>query len=315
MKILIHDSLPEFVEDRLKNLGFEIIQVKVAQEQLANYINAHKIEVLLLSKARKITRLLVDSCSGLKCIVLADSQIDLEYIDYAIRNNIKVLWAEKTLANATAELVFAHLFSGSRLLQEANRNMPLEGEVNFKSLQTSYSNGIELAGKTLGIVGMNLAGQLVAQKAIGLGMQVVYFDAANPKISREVSLFNGVSFNLELKSQSMDSVLEQAHFLSVHTPHFERYILAKEAFEKAIQLIGVVNCAYPEAVNEVDLVDVLNDEKILFAGLDRFEEEPNPAIQVLMQPAISLSPNINGSSYEVQQQIWFELCELFADCD
>lgn len=314
MKILVHEALPEFVEKTLQDQGFEIIQVKVAQEQLANYINTHKIDVLLLHKARKITRLLVDSCSDLKCIVITSSHIDLEYIDYAIKNNIKVLWAEKTLANATAEMVFAHLFTGSRLLQEANRNMPLEGEVNFKSLQSAYSSGVELAGKTLGIIGMNLAGQLVAQKAIGLGMQVVYCDEMHPHISKDVSLFNGASMHIHLESQSMESVLEQSHFLTVHTKNFERYILAKEEFESAIQLIGVINCAYPEAINEVDLVDLINEEKILFAGLDRFEEEPNPAIQVLMQPAISLSPNINGTSLEVSDAIWLEICELFAEC-
>ncbi len=314
MKILVHEALPEFVEKKLEAQGFEIVQVKVAQEQLANYINAHKIDVLLLHKARKITRLLVDSCRDLKCIVIASSHIDLEYIDYAKRNNIKVLWAEKTLANATAELVFAHLFTGSRLLQEANRNMPLEGEVNFKSLQTAYASGVELAGKTLGIIGMNLAGQLVAQKAIGLGMQVVYWDEMHSQLTKEVSLFNGATLHIQLESQLMESVLKQSHFLTVHTKSFQRYILAKEEMESATQLIGVINCAYPEAINEVDLVDLINDEKILFAGLDRFEEEPNPAIQVLMQPAISLSPNINGTSIEVNDNIWLEICELFAEC-
>ncbi|WP_430613770.1 NAD(P)-dependent oxidoreductase [Flavobacterium sp. JP2137] len=315
MKILVSETLPVFVENDLKVRGFEIIQVKVAQEQLANYINTHEIAVLLLQKGRKITRLLIDSCAGLKYIIIADSQIDLEYIDYAVRHGVQVMWAEKTLANATAELVMAHLLTGSRLLQESNRNMPLEGEVNFKGLQKAYANGVELAGKTMGIIGMNPAGQLVAQKALGMGMHVVYWDADIAAVRREVVLAGGMHFEMKLDGISMDAVLEQAHFLSVHTTHFERYILNKEAFDKAIHLIGVINCAYPEAVNEVHLVDLLNDEKILFAGLDRFEEEPNPAIQVLMQPGISLSPNINGASNEVQQLIWLEICELFAKCE
>lgn len=314
MKILVNEALPAFIESDLKTRGFEIIQVKVAQEQLANYINTHNIEVLVIQQARKITRSLIDSSTTLKYILIADTRIDLEYIDYAIKNGIQVLWAEKSLANATAEMVFAHLLTGSRLLQEANRNMPLEGEVNFKSLQKSYSNGVELAGKTLGIIGMNIAGELVAQKAIGLGMRVIYYDDVKTLLSKKVALMNGVSFQLNLESQSLESVIEEAHFLTVHTSQFERYILRKDRFELAKNLLGVINCAYPEAVNEVDLVDLLNDEQLLFAGLDRFEEEPNPAIQVLMQPAISLSPNVNSASGDIEEQIWNEIRELFAEC-
>ena len=205
------------------------------------------------------------------------------------------------MSNATAELVFAHLFSACRLLQESNRNMPLEGDTSFRFLQESYQNGIELAGKTLGIIGMNQAGELVAQKALALGMHVLYHDSLVKQIA--------LSFKVELSSVDKQTVLQKSHFLSVHTEFYHKYAIDQQDLEQCENLLGVINCAYPEAINEVALVDLVNQEKILFAGIDRFEEEPTPAIQVLMQPAFSLSPNINGSTDSSEALLWEEIIQ------
>lgn len=307
MKIIANGQLAEDVKEALVSFGFDIKEAQIAYEQLSSYTKKNDATVLWLQHTGMLDKALLDDLSHIKILVLASEVIELELVDYARALGIEVVWAEEALANATAELVFAHLLNGCRLLPEANRNMPLEGDTSFKFLQESYNNGIELSGKTLGIVGMNASGLKVAQKALGLGMDVLYYDPVKTSVSEEVVLPNGISFPLELKSSPLDEVLKYAHFITVHTTHFERYLLDAVTFEKADHLVGIVNCAYPEAINEVDLVEEMNKETILFAGLDRFEEEPHPAIQVLMQPAFSLSPNINSATQESKKAIGAEL--------
>lgn len=309
MRILANDGIPENIKLQLETLGFEVKEVRVANEQLVAYTQKNEIDVLLVQQGTLLNRDLIEQLRHLKVIVFAGIYTNLEIIDTVKSNGIKTIWAEEALSNATAEMVLAHLFSGARLLQESNRNMPLEGDSSFKFLQQSYSTGVELSGKTLGIVGMNLSGQKLAQKALGLGINVVYTDSSLPSLEADFELPNGIVFPVHLSSISMDELLEQSHFISIHTKYFQQYIINNTAFEKAQNLIGIVNCAYPEAINEVDLVDEVNKETILFAGIDRFEEEPHPVIQVLMQPAFSLSPNVATATHESQHNIWQEITE------
>lgn len=307
MKILANDGIPQEVKSILEKKGGEIVEIKVAHEQLVNYITKNAIDILIVKNGILLNKQMIGELKSLKAIVFSGTSINLELIDYIQSNGIKVIWAEESLSNATAEMVFAHLFSGCRFLQESNRNMPLEGDSSFKMLQKSYANGVELSGKTLGIIGMNKAGKKVAQKALGLGMKVVYCDNSESQIKTEFILPNGICFKVELNHSNLEEVIEQAHFLTVHTKYYERYLLNQKHFGRANQLLGVINCTYPEAINEVDLVDAINEERLLFAGIDRFEEEPHPAIQVLMQPAFSLSPNINASTNESTILIWDEI--------
>lgn len=309
MKIVANGQLAEKTKESLEAKGFEVKEVQIAYEQLSSYTQKNETEVLWLLHTGLLDKELLSDLKHLKVLVLASQMVEIELVDFAQSLGIEVVWAEEALSNATAELVFAHLFNGCRLLPEANRNMPLEGDTSFKFLQESYSNGIELSGKTLGVLGMNKAGLKVAQKALALGMDVLYWDERKTVISEKIALPNGISFPVELKAVTLEEVLKYAHFITVHTTHFERYIINAESFGMSEHLIGVINCAYPEAINEVDLVEEINKETILFAGIDRFEEEPHPVIQVLMQPAFSLSPNINSATQESKLAIDAELIE------
>ena len=307
MKILATVTLSDALRSHLEAHHFEIKEAHVAQEQLGNYTEKNAIDILILQHTGLLRKQDILALTHIKALVFVGTYVDLMVVDFARSQGIQVIWAEESFANATAELVFAHLLNGCRLLPEANRNMPLEGDTSFKFLQETYSNGIELSGKTLGIVGMNAAGLKVAQKALALGMEVVYADNNRKSISEEITLSNGIVFPVQLTAVSLDRVLEEAHFITIHNPHFERYLIDAEAFQKAQKLVGIINCAYPEAVNEVALVDEINAENLLFAGLDRFEEEPQPAIQVLMQPAFSLSPYINTATQESKDALWVEI--------
>lgn len=309
MKILINDGTSQEVVKELEHLGFETLQVRVAKAQLPSYTKTKDIDILFIENATLLDKETLDELSHLKAIVWATTNVSLELIDYAKSNGIKAIWAQNSLSNATAEMVFAHLLSGARLLQDSNRQMPLEGDINFKALHESYKNGIELAGKTLGIIGMDLAGELVAQKALALGMHVIYHDPQVSKIANEYILPNEVRFKVELESSSKEQVLEKSHFISVHTRFFSSYVIDQNDLQMCSNLLGIINCAYPQAINEVALVDMLAQEKLLFAGLDRFEEEPRPAIQVLMQPNLSLSANVNTSTDSSELLLWEEVIQ------
>ena len=134
-------------------------------------------------------------------------------------------------SSSVAELVFAHLFGGVRYLYDSNRNMPLEGESNFKGLKKAYAKGIELNGKTLGIIGFGRIGQEVAKIGLGVGMNIIATDKYIDDAEIEVSLFNGTSLKVLIKTTSMESVLEQSDFITLHVPKIQ----VQRLFSVAIQ--------------------------------------------------------------------------------
>src|SRR5690606_29760602 len=153
MKILANDGISKSGITLLENHGFEVITTKVAQEQVANYINKNEISVLLVRSATKVRQDIIDNCPSLKIIGRGGVGMDNIDVDYARAKGIHVINTPASSSESVAELVFAHLFSGVRFLHDANRNMPLEGDYNFEGLKKAYGNGIELRGKTLGIIG------------------------------------------------------------------------------------------------------------------------------------------------------------------
>jgi D-3-phosphoglycerate dehydrogenase len=206
-----------------------------------------------------------------------------------------------------AELVFAHLFSGVRFLHDSNRNMPLEGDANFEGLKKAYANGVELRGKTLGIVGIGRIGQATAKMALGLGMNVIASDSFIEKVDVKVEFFDGQSITTTIKTQSLESLFKESDFITLHVPAQEGYIIGAAELEIMKPGVGIVNCARGGVIDEVALVKALDGGKVLFAGLDVFENEPNPEITILMNQKISLTPHIGAATLEAQDRIGTEL--------
>ena len=153
MKVLANDGISQSGIDALKASGFEVITTNVAQEQLISYINENQITVLLVRSATTAHKDLVDSCHSLKIIGRGGVGMDNIDVAYAREKGLKVINTPASSSASVAELVFAHLYGGVRFLYDSNRNMPLEGELNFKGLKKAYAKGIELRGKTIGIIG------------------------------------------------------------------------------------------------------------------------------------------------------------------
>lgn len=307
MKILANDGISKSGIEALEKAGFEVITTKVAQEQVANFVNKNNISIILVRSATKVRKDIIDACPSLKIIGRGGVGMDNIDVEYAKSKGIHIINTPASSSESVAELVFAHLFTGVRFLHDSNRNMPLEGDTNFDGLKKAYANGIELRGKTLGIIGMGRTGQATAKMAIGLGMKVIYSDTDVPKTDIKIFFFDGQSISISLASQTLESLFQKSDFISLHVPAQDTYVIGEKELEMMKDGVGIVNCARGGAIDEVALVKALDSDKVSFAGLDVYENEPNPEIAILMNPKISLTPHIGAATEEAQDRIGIEL--------
>ncbi len=309
MKVLANDGISKSGIKALEKGGFEVITTKVAQEQVANYINTNKVCVILVRSATKVRKDIIDDCPNLKIIGRGGVGMDNIDVDYAREKGIHVINTPASSSESVAELVFAHLFTGIRFLQDSNRNMPLEGDSNFDGLKKAYANGIELRGKTIGIIGFGRIGQAVAKMALGLGMKVIAADKFVDKAEVKVDFYNGQFINVEFETEPMEDLLKHSDFITLHVPAQEGYVISTAEFLQMKDNVGIVNCARGGVIDEVALIEALDSGKVLFAGLDVFENEPTPEIQILMHQKISLTPHIGAATLEAQDRIGTELAD------
>ncbi|MBF4469967.1 D-2-hydroxyacid dehydrogenase [Flavobacterium sp. HJJ] len=307
MKILANDGISKSGISALETAGFEVITTKVAQEQVANFINKNDIGVLLVRSATKVRKDIIDACPSLKIIGRGGVGMDNIDVEYAKSKGIHVINTPASSSESVAELVFAHLFTGVRFLHDSNRNMPLEGDTQFEQLKKAYANGIELRGKTLGIIGLGRIGKAVARMAVSFGMKVIYSDMDVPHKDLKIHFFDGQTISISLTSQSLESLFKESDFITLHVPAQDGYVIGEKDFKLMKDGVGIINCARGGAIDEVALIEALDSDKVLFAGLDVYENEPNPEITILMNPKISLTPHIGAATAEAQDRIGIEL--------
>ena len=307
MKILANDGISQSGIDALTEAGYEVITTNVAQEQLVSFINENKIVVLLVRSATTARKELINTCPGLKIIGRGGVGMDNIDVEYAREKGLSVINTPAASSSSVAELVFAHLYGGVRFVYDSNRNMPLEGESNFKSLKKAYAKGIELRGKTLGIIGFGRIGQEVAKIALGVGMEVKASDKYINDVEVPVTLFNGDSINVNVETIHSSEVLKSSDFISLHVPAQKDYVIGKKEFGIMKDGAAIINAARGGIIDELALVNALDNGKLAFACLDTYENEPKPAIKLLMHPRISLTPHIGAATLEAQDRIGLEL--------
>ncbi|MGB0776505.1 MAG: D-2-hydroxyacid dehydrogenase [Flavobacteriaceae bacterium] len=309
MKILANDGLSQAGIDQLEKAGMQVELTHVAQEQLENYINENQIEVLIVRSATEVRSFLIDNCPSLKVVGRGGVGMDNIDVEYAREAGVEVINTPQASSHSVAELVFAHLMGMVRFLHDSNRSMPLEGDANFKGLKKAYSQGRELRGKTMGIFGLGQIGQATAKLALSLGMKVVAYDPYVDLIQLELEFFDGQSVFFDIQPETKEEVLKQSDFVSLHVPSQETYLIGKEELSLMKNDAILINASRGDVVDEVALVEALSSDQLSFAALDVFENEPSPAIQVLMHPQISLSPHIGAATMEAQERIGTELAD------
>lgn len=314
MKILANDGISKAGETALKNAGFDLLDAKVAQEQLADFINENQVDILLVRSATKVRKDLIDSCTSLKIIGRGGVGMDNIDVEYAIDKGLYVINTPNSSSRSVAEMVFAHFLSLARFLHEANRTMPLEGEKKFNELKKSYSNAVELSGKTLGIVGFGNIGKEVAKIGLGFGMKIIVLTRNEKTETLTLKFFDGQSVDIKITTTTdADLFFGKADFISVNTPKTDGYLIDTPQFQKMKDGVFIVNTARGGVLNEQELLKFIETGKVAGCALDVFENEPTPDLRLLMNPSLSLSPHLAGSTVDAQEKIGEDLASQIID--
>jgi D-3-phosphoglycerate dehydrogenase / 2-oxoglutarate reductase len=312
IRILANDGIDAIGKKMLTDAGFEVVTEKVAQDKLADELKEY--DAILVRSASKVTEDIISACPNLKVIGRAGVGMDNIDVEFAKYKGIKVINTPEASAQSVAELVFAHLFGMVRFLYDSNRKMPATGATEFNNLKKAYSEGIELKGKTLGIIGFGKIGQTTARIALGLGMNVKIFKlhAAEVKISIDFfKTFSNAAIMISMKTVTFEDLLQNSDFITMHVPFPKGAapVITKKEFAMMKDGVGIVNTARGGVIVEEDLVAALNSGKVSFAALDVFKNEPNPSKELLEHPRISLTPHIGASTKEAQERIGIEIAQ------
>ena len=309
IKILINDGIHPDGKKQLEEAGYHVSTDKIAQEDLPKELPNY--DVICVRSATKVRKQLIDQCPNLKIIARGGVGLDNIDVDYAKSKGIQVINTPAASSESVAELVFAHLFGLSRFLHLANRDMPSKGDSEFKQLKKSYSKGIQLRGKTLGIIGFGRIGQETARIGLGLGMKIMPVDLFIKEATVGVELYypDAPVLEVDLDVVPLDDMLASADFISLHVPFTGKALLGTAEFAKMKDGVIVVNAARGGTIDEDALLGALESGKVAAAGLDVFENEPTPRKALLEHPRISLTPHIGASTGQAQTNIGLELAE------
>ena len=308
MKILANDGISPSGIQLLEQNGFEVLTTKVAQSQLENYINEHSIDAVVVRSATQVRQELIEACPSIKLIGRAGVGMDNIDVDYALDHGLHVINTPNASASSVAELVFAHLFGMVRFLHKANREMPLEGDLRFKDLKREFGTGIELRGKTLGIVGLGRIGKEVAKIALGVGMKVVASDNEVVDTTINLEFFDGQSVQFPLATMPLEELLPEADFVSLHTPNQDEYIIGDAQFNLMKNGVGIINTARGGVLDEVALLQAIDSGKVNYAALDVFEKEPYSGKLKSLSNTI-LTPHVSGYAEEIRNLMENEAVE------
>ena len=296
LKILIKDKIEPYVIEELKKRDFLVKEGQKDQDALFQEVQHN--EILIIRSATKVTKELIDSAlktGELRAIIRAGVGVDNIDVDYARSKGIEILNTPEASSDSVAELALAHIFVLARKLVPANLSMR-QGEWNKNRL-----SGIELSGKTLGIIGMGRIGQALAKKADALGMKIIYYDVAALE-----------ELNSNWKSFSFSEVLRRSDFISLHVSSEENsaYLIDEPQFRMMKKNAFLINTARGRLVNENALLEALNNGVIAGAGIDVYCQEPCNNSTLLQHDKVSVTPHIGASTREAQYRIGQEIIKL-----
>ncbi|MGZ3754172.1 MAG: D-2-hydroxyacid dehydrogenase [Mucilaginibacter sp.] len=308
IKILANDGIDPIGKKMLEDAGFEVDTNNIPQDELP--VKLQNYDAITVRSATKVRKALIDACPNLRLIGRGGVGVDNIDVEYAKEKGIGVYNTPASSSLSVAELVFGHLFTGVRFLQDSNRKMPVEGGTKFNDLKKAYAKGVELRGKTLGIVGFGRIGREVAKIALGVGMDVLAYDLFpfNPEV--EVVLGGGAKVNVTVKTATLNEIITTADFITLHTPFVDKALIGAAELEQMKKGVGLVNCSRGGLIEELALIDALNSGKVAFAALDVYDNEPTPREELLKHPKISLTPHIGAATNEAQERIGVELASL-----
>ncbi len=299
LKILVTDGMDKEAVCTLKDMGHEVIEKFFEPEELKEQVK--NINVIIVRSATKVRKEIIDSAlqsGNLKLIIRGGVGVDNIDVSYAESQGIKVRNTPKASSSAVAELVLGHMFSLARFIGIANVTMR-EGKWNKKQYK-----GIELSGKTLGLIGFGRIGRELAKKAKALEMKVIYTDILG--LAKDCPEYSFVS---------LDKLLTDSDFISLHIPgnKDKSPVIGKSEFSKIKDGAYLINCARGSVVDEVALLETLNSGKLAGAGIDVFPEEPTKNMELLNHEKVSVTPHIGAATKEAQKRIGAEIVSIIKE--
>ena len=295
IRVLASDGIEKAGLDKLIALGFEVVEQFYEPEELKQQVK--NFDALVVRSATKVRQPIIDSAVAggrLKLVIRAGVGVDNIDVTYATQKGIKVTNTPNASSISVAELTIAHMFAISRFINISNVAMRA-GKWDKKNYE-----GVEIFGKTLGLIGFGRIAKEVAVRATALGMKVIYTD------------FLGEDENLVYKYGSLDEVLAQSDYLSLHIPYDKETgaVIDKTSIAKMKDGAYLLNCARGGVVDEAALLEALNSGKLAGAGVDVFEEEPTKNVELVNHPRVSVTPHIGASTVEAQTRIGEEVVSI-----
>lgn len=297
-KILANDGIDKNAEQKLIELGYDVDTVHYDGVDLEAKIL--EVDCIVIRSATKIRKPLLDIAKNGKLKLIIRAGVGIDNIDhvYAKEVGIMVHNTPNSSSDAVAELAIGHMFSLARHLYISNVTMR-QGKWNKKQYK-----GIELAGKTLGLVGFGRIARSVAKKAMALGMNVIYTDIMGEY--KEMP---------ECKFVEKDELLSNSDFISLHIPFIKENgpFLSTNEFNKMKKGMYLIHTARGGVVDEEALLTALDSGIVKRAALDVFEEEPTKNERIYTHESISLTPHIGASTVEAQARIGQETIQVILE--
>lgn len=306
IKILVNDGIEADGKLLLEEAGYQVDTDKVQQDELPKVLPNY--DVIIVRSATQVRKELIDACPNLKIIARGGVGTDNIDVDYARSKGIEIITTPAASSQSVAELAMGHLFTLTRFLHRSNREM---AGGDFKKLKNAYSEGIQLKGKTIGIVGFGRIGQEVARIALAMGMNVMPSDPFINETDLTLNIYNtkDVKLSIHLRSFPLAEVLKGADFVTLHTPSVGKALIGADEIATMKDGAFIINCARGGIIDEDALLAALESGKLGGAGLDTFKGEPNPRAELLNHPKISVSPHIGAATKEAQSNIGLELAD------
>lgn len=315
MKILANDGISPSGAKKITEYGYELILDTIPQEDLITYINENNVSAILVRSATKVRKDIIDSCPSLKFIGRGGVGMDNIDVEYGRSKGITVNNTPAASSQSVAELVLAQMLSSSRFTHWSNQEMPEKGASEFKVLKKKYAKGVELRGKTLGIIGFGRIGRSLAKYALGCGMNILAHDWNDIPETLPVEFGNGQSIDIKIEAGSFDDVITKSDYISIHIPKQSdgAAVIGEHEINKMKDGVRLFNAARGGVINEDALLKGLDSNKIAFCMLDVFENEPNPRKDLLNNPRIITTPHIGAATLEAQDRIGIEMADLLHD--
>ena len=294
MRILANDGIDKVVEEAFTARGFTLDKGHYDKDELKTKIR--DFEVLIVRSATKVDKEIIDAAAQGRLRLIVRAGVGIDNIDavYAKEKGIEVRNTPNASSDSVAELVLGHMLCLARFISISNVTMR-DGKWNKKEYE-----GIELAGKTLGIIGFGRIGRSLAQKAIALDMKVIFHDTC-------------VKNDEKFEYSEFENLVENADFISVHTPYTGSAIIGEKEFEKMKDGVFIINAARGNVIDEKALLQALNTQRVRGAGVDVFEKEPAVNFELVNHPKVCVTPHIGAATKEAQMRIGRETIETIID--